>query len=93
MYKIYNDRKFKGDFDYFLSKYSKVILVYSICTNHKGGALAHGQINSNILILSIHFSMKHDKPIFERAPKKIQKNHPALHGSQQSWYLKWKTFI
>jgi hypothetical protein len=34
-----NDRKFIGDFDYSLSKTSKVIQVYSICTDHKGESL------------------------------------------------------
>jgi hypothetical protein len=37
---------------FFLSKTSKVILVHSIRTDHKGESLAHGQIKFN------HFNIK-----------------------------------
>jgi hypothetical protein len=39
MNQIYNDRKFKEDLDYLLSKTNKVILGYSICSDQKGESL------------------------------------------------------
>jgi hypothetical protein len=63
-------RKFQRRLWLFFSKTSKVILVYS---NSPDDFFFDGQIKHNHLNIKYTFSVKHNKLIFERAPKKINK--------------------